>query len=60
MVEKDISLSTEQRVDDFKRALANILRGITGENSDSLPPGLPIPVKLGATQEKRDCHEPSK
>ena len=56
MTDKDSSLSTERRVDDFMRALANILRGITGENPDSLPPGLPTPVKLEPDQEKSDRH----
>ena len=60
MTVKDISLSTDQRLDEFKRALANILRGITGENLDSLPAGLPTPVKLESIQEKRACHDPSK
>lgn len=60
MVEKENSLSTEQRVDDFKRALANILRGITGDTLDCLPPGLPTPVKLESAQEQQDCHGSSK
>ena len=45
MPEKDPSLSIDQRVDEFKRLLGNIMRGLTVLSNDTLPPGLPTPVK---------------
>jgi len=51
--DKDYSLSTNQRVDAFKHALGNFLRDLAGLSDDTLPSGLPTPVKsIDPAQEK--------
>ena len=53
MSDKDPSLSINQRVDNFKRDLGNILRGFTGHSNDTMPPRLPTPIKsFGASPAK--------
>ncbi|MCX6067909.1 MAG: hypothetical protein NT121_19490 [Chloroflexi bacterium] len=53
MQDKDSSISTKQHLDDFERALGEFLKGLLGPSSDSLPPGLPTPVKPDASHPKK-------
>ena len=53
MKDKDSSLSTDQRVDAFKRALGSFIRGILGLPTDDLPSDLPRPVKPEADNPKK-------
>lgn len=53
MQDKNSSLSTDQHVDAFKRALGNALRGILGFSNDTLPSGLPTPVKPAASHPEK-------
>ncbi len=53
MQDKDSSISTKQHLDDFERALGEFLKGLLGPSSDSLPPGLPTPVKPDASHPEK-------
>ena len=53
MPDKNPSLSIDQRVDEFKRLLGNIMRGLTGLSNDTLPSGLPTPVKPTASHSEK-------
>jgi hypothetical protein len=53
MQNNDSSISTKQHLDDFKRALGEFLKGLIRSSSDTLPPGLPTPVKPDASRPEK-------
>jgi len=53
MQDKDSSISTKQHLNDFERALGEFLKGLIRPSSDTLPPGLPTPVKPAAAQPEK-------
>jgi hypothetical protein len=53
MKNKESSLSTDQRVDAFKRALGNIIRDLLGLSNTDLPSDLPRPVNPSVDIQKK-------
>lgn len=47
MTDKDSSLSIDQCIDAFKQQLGSVLHSILELSDDTLPTGLPTPVKPG-------------
>jgi hypothetical protein len=53
MKDDDSSISAKQHLDDFERALGEFLKGLLGPSTDTLPPGLPTPVKPNANRPEK-------
>lgn len=53
MKDEDPSIATNQRIDDFMHALGRFLKGLLGSPNDTMPAGLPTPVKSAAVQPEK-------